>query len=179
MERAHRQEHQERDQRRYRRLLPGTRDGLRRAPHFYRPHDEVPFCGERRRRRLCRSHSRPRSRRNAIHSLLEDVHNAGDHDQRRDRAPVDRECAQERCCRSEALRGSLDERAGSQQIWNRHRQHVRILGLGRRTLFDGLRHRTFHHDRDRTEGSSKSYSPDFTTWTSTSGQRRWRRIFRS
>ena len=89
------EEHQERNQRRYRRLVPGPRDGLRRTAHVYRPHHEVPFCGERRRRRLCRSHTRPGSRRDVIHSLLENVHNAGNHDERRNRPPVGRECAQE------------------------------------------------------------------------------------
>ena len=68
---------------------------------------------------------------------------------------------------------------GVSEVWNRHRQHVRILGLGRRTLFDGFRDRTFHHDRDRAERDSKICSPDFTIWTNTFAPRRWRRIFRS
>ena len=41
---------------------------------------------------------------------------------------------------------------GVSQVRNRYRQHVRILGLGRRPIFDGFRDRTFDHDRDRSEG---------------------------
>ncbi len=38
---------------------------------------------------------------------------------------------------------------GGGQIRNRYRQYVRLLGLGRRPLFHGFRHRTIHHDSHR------------------------------
>ncbi len=43
----------------------------------------------------------------------------------------------------EALRRGIDERKGSDKVRHRHRQHVRFLGLGRRTIFHGLGDRTF------------------------------------
>ena len=39
----------------------------------------------------------------------------------------------------EALRRGLDQRRGSGEVRHRHRQHVRVLGLGRRALLDGRR----------------------------------------
>ena len=47
-----------------------------------RPHADIPLRLERRRHRLRRSGPRSRSRRNAVHRLLEDLHDAGDDDQR-------------------------------------------------------------------------------------------------
>ena len=41
----------------------------------------------------------------------------------------------------QALRGGLDQRARGRGLRHRHRQHVRLLGLGRRALLDGLGHR--------------------------------------
>ena len=37
-----------------------------------------------------------------------------------------------------------------EKIRHRHRQHVRVLGLGRRPLLDGLRHRPLHHAGHRS-----------------------------
>ena len=47
---------------------------------------DVPVRLQRRRHRLRRSHPRPRSGRNAVHRLVQDVHDAGDDDQRPERA---------------------------------------------------------------------------------------------
>ena len=49
----------------------------------------------------------------------------------------------------EALRRRLDERRGGREVRHRHRQHVRLLGLGRRPLLDGLGDRPLDDDRDR------------------------------
>ena len=49
----------------------------------------------------------------------------------------------------EALRRRLDQRPGSEQVRHRHREHVRVLGLGRRPLLDGLGHRPVDDDRHR------------------------------
>ena len=43
--------------------------------------------------------------------------------------------------RGQAFRGRLDQRREGLEVRHRHRQHVRVLGLGRRALFDGLGHR--------------------------------------
>ena len=51
-------------------------------------------------------------------------------------------------------------------------QHVRLLGLGRRPLLDGLGHRPLDHDRHRAGATSAPCSPASTRWTSTSAPRR-------
>ena len=38
---------------------------------------------------------------------------------------------------------------GGGQVRHRYREHVRVLGLGGRTLLDGFGDRAFHHDRNR------------------------------
>ncbi len=45
----------------------------------------------------------------------------------------------------QAFCGGLDERGGSAEVRHRYRQHVRVLGLGRRALLHGLGHRAVHH----------------------------------
>ena len=40
---------------------------------------------------------------------------------------------------SQAFRGGFHQCAGGREFRHRHRQHVRLLGLGRRPLFDGVR----------------------------------------
>ena len=61
---------------------------------------------------------------------------------------------------------------GVARVRDRHRQHVRLLGLGRRPLLDGLRDRALDDARDRARRSSASCSPASTRWTSTSGRLR-------
>ena len=39
---------------------------------------------------------------------------------------------------AQALRRGLDQRRGGREVRHRHREHVRVLGLGRRPLLDGL-----------------------------------------
>jgi glycerol-3-phosphate dehydrogenase len=51
----------------------------------------------------------------------------------------------------QALRRRLHQRRGSLEVRHRHRQHVRLLGLGRRPLLHGLRHRPLDHDRHRPD----------------------------
>ena len=58
--------------------------------------------------------------------------------------------ARRRGGRRQALRRGLHERRARRGVRHRHRQHVRLLGLGRRPLLDGLRHRAVDHARDRT-----------------------------
>ena len=49
----------------------------------------------------------------------------------------------------EALRRRLDERREGVRLRHRHREHVRVLGLGGRPVLDGLGDRPLHHDRRR------------------------------
>ncbi len=49
----------------------------------------------------------------------------------------------------QALRRGVDERAEGRGLRHRHRQHVRVLGLGRRPLLDGLGDRPVDDARDR------------------------------
>ena len=47
------------------------------------------------------------------------------------------------------LRGRLDQRRRGRRVRHRHRQHVRVLGLGGRALLVRLGHRPVAHDRRR------------------------------
>ena len=86
VEGVHRQADPQRHQHRHRRLGPRPGDGLRGPEALQRSQPDVPLRLERRRHRLRRGHPRPRPGRDAVHRLLEDVHDAGDDDQRPDRA---------------------------------------------------------------------------------------------
>ena len=50
---------------------------------------------------------------------------------------------------AQAFRRRFDERGGGGEVRHRHRQHVCLLGLGRRPLFDGFRDRPFDDARHR------------------------------
>ena len=49
----------------------------------------------------------------------------------------------------ETFRRGLDQRRRGDEVRHRHEKHVRLLGLGRRPLLDGLRDRPVDDDRDR------------------------------
>ena len=82
VEGPHRQADPQRRQHRHRRLRPGPGDGLRGAAPLQRPRHDLPLRLERRRHRLRRGDARPRPGGDAVHRLLEDVHDARDDDQR-------------------------------------------------------------------------------------------------
>ena len=71
-------------QHRNRRLGSRSGDGLRGAPALQRQGTDVPLRLQRRRDRFRRGDTRPRSGRDAVHRLLQDVHDARDDDQRPD-----------------------------------------------------------------------------------------------
>ena len=74
----------------------------------------------------------------------------GDDDQRAERARMVAPGPGRRCQGSgQAFRCGLDQRRKGRRVRHRHRQHVRVLGLGRRPLLDGFRNRTFDHACDR------------------------------
>ena len=86
VDRAHRQADPQRRQHRHRRLRPRPGDGLRGAAALQPARPDVPVRLQRRRHRLRRGDPRSRPGGDAVHRLLEDVHHAGDDDQRAHRA---------------------------------------------------------------------------------------------
>ena len=78
----------------------------------------------------------------------------------------------------QALRRGLDQRRAGRGVRHRHRQHVRLLGLGRRPLLDGLGDRPVDDARASAPTASTRCSPASTRWTSTSAPRRSRRTCR-
>ena len=78
----------------------------------------------------------------------------------------------------EALRRRVDQRRGGAEVRDRHREHVRVLGLGRRTLFDGIGDRPVDDDRDRSRAFPRDARRLRTRWTSTSARRRSSRTCR-
>ena len=114
-------------------------------------------------------------RRDAVHPLVQDVHHAGDHDQRRDGARMVVGSLKSDAAVAKHFVAVSTNAAGVREVRHRHGQHVRLLGLGRRPLLDGFGDRPVHHDRDRPGEFPTTCSPASTTWTSTSAPRRWRR----
>ena len=82
VEGPHRQAHPQRHQHRHRRLRPRPGDGVRGAEALQRARHDVPLRLQRRRHRLRRSGARSRSGGDAVHRLVEDLHDARDDDQR-------------------------------------------------------------------------------------------------
>ena len=150
VDRPHRQADPQRRQHRDRRLRPRPGDGLRGAPPLQPTRDDVPVRLQRRRHRLRRVDPRPRPRGDALRRLLEDLHDAGDDDQRphRPRMVAGRP-RRRRGGRRQALRRGLDQRRGGLRVRDRHREHVRVLGVGRRPLLDGLGDRALDDAGDR------------------------------
>ena len=142
--------------------------------HYTAREPHLPVRVQRRLHRLRRGGPRPVRRRDALHHLLQDVHHAGDADQRAVGQGLGCQRAGLAGRGGQALRRGVDQRREGVGLRDRHGQHVRVLGLGRRPLLDGLRHRAVHDDRARRRTSSASCWPGSTTWTSTSAPRRWR-----
>src|SRR5436190_3662726 len=147
----HRQTDPQRRQYRHRRFRPRAGHGLRGAQVLQRPPPGVPLRVQRRRHRLRRSGARSRSRRDALHHLVQDLHHARDDDQRAHGPRVAPRRRRGRRGRGgQALRRGLDQRRRSDEVRHRHRQHVRFLGLGRRPLLDGVGDRAVDDARDRS-----------------------------
>ena len=129
----HRAADPQRRQHRDRRLGPRPGDGLPGAPPLQPPRPDLPLRLERRRHGLRRGDARPRSRRDAVRRLLEDLHDARDDDERRDRAAwlLDGLGGDEAAV-APPLRRRLDEPRGGRGVRHRPGERVRLLGLGRR-----------------------------------------------
>ena len=84
--RPHRQAHPQRRQHRHRRLRPGPGDGLRGAAPLQRPRHAFRFVSNVDGTDFAEAVQRPGPGRDAVHRLLQDLHDAGDHDQRAQRA---------------------------------------------------------------------------------------------
>ncbi len=146
MEGTHRQAHSQRHQHRHRRLGPRSGDGLRGAEALQRPRHDLPLCFQCRWHRFRGSGPRSRPGRDALHHLFENLHHAGNDDQRPYGSRlVHGGSGRRRKVGRQALRRGLDERGGSGQVRHRYRQHVRLLGLGGRPLLHGFGHRPFDH----------------------------------
>ena len=143
------------------------------AAGLQRPRPHLPLRVQHRPDRLRREDPRPGPGDDAVHRLLQDVHHAGDADQRH-RGPrlAAGRARRRRVGRGQALRGRLHQRRAGRRVRHRHRQHVRVLGLGRRPLLLRLGHRAVADGRDRPGRASARCSPASTPSTSTSAPRR-------
>ena len=81
---------------------------------------------------------RSRPGRDAVRHLLQDVHHARDDEQCRRGACLAAAGAGRGERRRQALRCRVDQCRRGARLRHRHRQHVRVLGLGRRALLDGF-----------------------------------------
>ena len=72
----------------------------------------------------------------------------------------------------QALRRRLDQRRRGREVRHRHREHVRLLGLGRRALLDGLGDRPVDDARHRAGALPRDARRLPRRWTSTSAPRR-------
>ena len=139
--RVHRQADPQRRQHRHRRLRPRPGDGHRGAAPLRRPVD-------------CASASSPTSTATDISEATRDLDPAETlfivasktfttletHDQRPDGAGVaGRRRSGDEAAVAQALRRRLDQRREGARVRHRHREHVRVLGLGRRPLLVGRR----------------------------------------
>ena len=181
MEGLHRQDDHRRRQHRHRRLRPRPGDGDRGAAAVLEGGPARALRLERRRhahRRDAASASIPR--RTLFIVASQDVHDAGDDDQRADRARVvARDAPRTPSAVAKhfvALSTNAKEVA---DVRHRHREHVRVLGLGRRPLLAVERDRPVDRVRDRHGPLRGAARPAATRWTSTSAPRRSRRTCRS
>ena len=126
----------------------------------------------RRQRRRDRSRGgppRPRARRDARDRLVEDLHDRRDDDERAEREAVAaRRARRRRDGDREARRRRLDEPRRRGRVRDRPVERVRVLGLGRWALLDGLGHRPLDDARDRARSASTSSSQASTPSTGTS-----------
>ena len=123
------------------------------APGRRRPSGPVVPLRRQRRRRRPGLGARPRrAGRDALRRRQQDLHDAGDDGQRRDRARLVRRPG--RHADRGALRRRDEQRRGGRAL--RHHAHLRLLGLGRRPLFAVVGDRPADRDRDRRRALSRA-----------------------
>ena len=118
--------------------------------HYSTREMTLPLRLQRRRHRLRRGDARPRPGRDAVRRLVEDVHDARDDDQRAHRARLGARRA--RATRRRSRSTSSRSRPTPSEVAKfgiDTDEHVRVLGLGRRPLLDGLGDRALDDARDR------------------------------
>ena len=177
--RAHRPADPCRGQRRHRRLGSRSCDGLRGPSPLQPARPRVPLRLQRGRHRLRRGDPRPRSGGDPVRRLVEDVHDARDDDQRAHRASAGSSTAlgDEAAVARHfvAVSTNLDEVAA---FGIDPANIVRLLGLGRRPLLDGLGDRAVDDGGHRARGVRRAARRLPRASTSTSGRRRSTRTCR-
>ena len=123
---------------RHRRVGPGAGDGVRGAAALLPARPHVPLCVECGRHGFCRGDTGPGCGGDAVYRGVEDVYDAGDDDERAHGAGVAARAAARREGGGQPLCGRIDQRRRGRQVRHRYGQHVWLLGLGGRSLFDGL-----------------------------------------
>ena len=108
----------------------------------------------------------------AVHRLLQDVHDARDADQRAHGPRLVPARARRRAGGAPALRRRVDQRRRGGEVRHRPGQHVRVLGLGGRALLHGLGDRPLDDARDRPGALPRHARRASTRWTSISAPRR-------
>ena len=143
--------HQDRRQHRYRRIRPRSGDGVRGAAALRRRRHLGAVRLQRRPCRPGRQTRRTRPCHNAFHRRIQDVLDAGDADERDRGTALAHRCAG-RCRGVQALRRGVDQQATGRRVRHQHRQHVRVLGLGRRSVLGRLGDRPVGDGGDRPGG---------------------------
>ena len=138
-------------ERRHRRLRPRPGHGVHRPRGLQPARHRLPVRLQRRSDGHVRGPPRPRPGDHTRDRRVQDLHDPRDDDERPCRPHVARRRARGGRGRA-ALRRGVDERGEGGRVRHRPGEHVRVLGLGRRALLDGLVHRAEHHDRDRPGG---------------------------
>ena len=169
---SHGQDDHEHREHRHRRLRPRPRHGLPGTAPLQQARPDVPLRLERRRNRLRRGHARPGSRADALHHLLEDIHDARDDDERGDGARVAAGCARGGRVRGrEALRRGLDESRGGRASAST-RTTRSASGTGSAAATRCARPWACRRCWPSARGISARCWPASTPWTSTSARRR-------
>ena len=162
VDRRHGRAHPHRRQHRDRRLRPRAGDGrTRRCWTSRNATIDVPVRVQRRRRRHRRGHPRPRpgdarcsSSRRRRSRTIETLTNA-----RSAREWLVAALGED--ARRAPLRRGVHERREGGGVRHRPREHVRVLGLGRRPVLDGLGDRPVADDRDRSRRRSREMLAGF------------------
>ena len=142
-------------------LKPYQRPDLR--PHFVSNVDGA---------HLLDTLARARAGAHPVRRRVQDLHHPGDHDQRRLGARLAGRAPRRRGRGRQALRRGLDQRRGGRGVRHRPRQHVRVLGLGRRPLLAVVGDRAADRARGRLRALRGAARRRATPWTSTSAPRR-------
>ncbi len=189
LDRGHRGTHRDRREHRDRRLRPRPGDGVRGAEALREARARGPVRLQHRPDRRIREDSRPEPGHHLVHRCVQDVHHAGDPDQR----PVGALLAAVRAAlrrgdpggrgrgpgrRRQALRGRLDRAGQGRRVRHRPGERLRLLGLGGRPLLGRLGDRHQRCGGDRA-GELRRLPGRLPCWsTSTSSRLRWPRTSR-